>query len=100
MVAVAYGKGSSTIKLPYKALTENIFGVSGRWSLKGGGRQRKVVPRGGSIVLDKEETLGQRFRHLTANDNLLFEVNKWIDCLRSARYEASHLRTRSLKPNL
>ena len=38
-------------RFQYKALTENIFGVLGRWSLMGGGSLRKVVARGGSTVL-------------------------------------------------
>ena len=33
-------------RFQYKALTENIFGVLGRWSLMGGGSLREVVARG------------------------------------------------------
>ena len=40
-------------RFPYKALTENIFGVLGSCSLMGGDRLRQVVARGGSTVLMK-----------------------------------------------
>ena len=37
-------------RFQYKALSDNIFGVLGRWSLTGGGRLRDVVESGGSTV--------------------------------------------------
>ena len=41
-------------RFQYKALTENIFGVLGRWSLMGGGRPQEVVAGGGSTVLTEK----------------------------------------------
>ena len=38
----------------YKALTENIFGILGRWSLMGGGRPQEVVTGGGPTVLTEK----------------------------------------------
>ena len=49
-VAVAYMSWSVYERFQNKALTDNIFGVLGRWSLTGGGRLRDVVARGGSTV--------------------------------------------------
>ena len=37
-------------RLQYKALTEDILSVLGRWSLMGGGCLLEVVARGGSTV--------------------------------------------------
>ena len=37
-------------RFPYKAVTEDIFGVLGRLSLMGGGRLREVIARGSSTV--------------------------------------------------
>ena len=34
-------------RFQYEALTQNNFGVSGRWSLMGGGCLQEVVARGG-----------------------------------------------------
>ena len=46
-------------RFQYKALTDNIFGVLGRWSLTGarGGRPRDVVARGGSTVSSESRPL-------------------------------------------
>ena len=41
-------------RFQYKALTENIFGVLGRWSLMGGGRPKEAVAGGGSTVLTEK----------------------------------------------
>ena len=41
-------------RFQYKALTVNIFGVLGRWSLMGGGRPQEVVAGGGSTVLTEK----------------------------------------------
>ena len=51
VVAIAYGEVVVYERFQYKALTENIFGVLGRWSIMGGGSLREVVARGGSTVL-------------------------------------------------
>ena len=36
-----------------KALTENIFGVLGRWSLMGGGRPQEVAGGGSTVLTEK-----------------------------------------------
>ena len=51
VVAIAYVEVVVYERFQYKALTENIFGVLGRWSLMGGGSLREVVARRGSTVL-------------------------------------------------
>ena len=51
VVAIAYGEVVVYERFQYKALTENTFGVLGRWSLMGGGSLREVVARRGSTVL-------------------------------------------------
>ena len=44
-------------RFQYKALTDNIFGVLGRWSLTGCGRLPDVVARGGSTVSSESRPL-------------------------------------------
>ena len=41
-------------RFQYKALTEIIFGLLGRWSLMGGGRPQEVVAGGGSTVVTEK----------------------------------------------